>query len=325
MTLPSSLHSLPPADGERKPLRAGYAALLGRPNVGKSTLLNRLIGQKISITASKPQTTRHVILGIQTLPEAQIIYVDTPGLHRQGQRAMNRYLNRSAASVLGYVDVVVFLIEALRWTVEDEDVLQRLTDFAGPVVLAVNKVDRIADKQRLLPFLHERTSQREFVDVVPLAAINGDNVTALEKVITRLLPEQAFLFPKDQITTSSERFLAAELIREKLTRLLREELPYALTVEIERFAEEDRLVRIHALIWVERASQKGIVIGEKGVTLREVGRQARQDLERLLDRKVFLETWVKVREGWSDDERALQSLGYADPGMAMPSQGKEQG
>jgi len=177
----------------------------------------------------------------------------------------------------------------------------------------------------LLPFLHERTSQREFVDVVPLAAINGDNVTALEKVITRLLPEQAFLFPKDQITTSSERFLAAELIREKLTRLLREELPYALTVEIERFAEEDRLVRIHALIWVERASQKGIVIGEKGVTLREVGRQARQDLERLLDRKVFLETWVKVREGWSDDERALQSLGYADPGMAMPSQGKEQG
>ncbi|MFZ1827722.1 MAG: GTPase Era [Candidatus Competibacteraceae bacterium] len=325
MTLPSPLHSLPPADGERKPLRAGYAALLGRPNVGKSTLLNRLIGQKISITTPKPQTTRHVILGIQTLPETQIIYVDTPGLHRQGQRAMNRYLNRSAASVLGYVDVVVFLIEALRWTVEDEDVLQRLTDFAGPVVLAVNKVDRIADKQRLLPFLHERVGQREFVDVVPLAAINGDNVTALEQVITRLLPEQAFLFPKDQITTSSERFLAAELIREKLTRLLREELPYALTVEIERFAEEGRLVRIHALIWVERASQKGIVIGEKGVTLREVGRQARQDLERLLDRKVFLETWVKVREGWSDDERALQSLGYADPGMTMPAQGKDQG
>lgn len=325
MTLLSPLHSLPPADGERKPLRAGYAALLGRPNVGKSTLLNRLIGQKISITTPKPQTTRHVILGIQTLPETQIIYVDTPGLHRQGQRAMNRYLNRSAASVLGYVDVVVFLIEALRWTVEDEDVLQRLTDFAGPVVLAVNKIDRIADKQRLLPFLRERVGQREFVDVVPLAAINGDNVTALEQVITRLLPEQAFLFPKDQITTSSERFLAAELIREKLTRLLREELPYALTVEIERFVEEGRLVRIHALIWVERASQKGIVIGEKGVTLREVGRQARQDLERLLDRKVFLETWVKVREGWSDDERALQSLGYADPGMTMPAQGKDQG
>ncbi len=304
---------------------AGYAALLGRPNVGKSTLLNRLIGQKISITAPKPQTTRHVILGIQTLPEAQIVYVDTPGLHRQGRRAMNRYLNRAAASVLGYVDVVVFLIEALRWTVEDEDVLQRLTEFAGPVVLAVNKVDRIADKQRLLPFLHERAGQREFVEIVPLAAINGDNVATLEQVIARLLPEQDFLFPEDQITTSSERFLAAELIREKLTRLLREELPYALTVEIEHFVEEGRLVRIHALIWVERASQKGIVIGEKGATLREVGRQARQDLERLLDRKVFLETWVKVREGWSDDERALQSLGYADPGMTTLSRGKDQG
>ena len=299
---------------------AGYAALLGRPNVGKSTLLNRLIGQKISITAPKPQTTRHVILGIQTLPEAQIVYVDTPGLHRQGKRAMNRYLNRAAASVLGYVDVVVFLIEALRWTVEDEDVLQRLTEFTGPVVLAVNKVDRIADKQRLLPFLGEIASKRQFVEVVPLAAINGDNVVALEQMITRLLPEQEFLFPEDQITTSSERFLAAELIREKLTRLLREELPYALTVEIERFVEEGRLVRIHALIWVERASQKGIVIGEKGATLREVGRQARQDLERLLDRKVFLETWVKVREGWSDDERALQSLGYGDSGMTSRSQ-----
>lgn len=294
---------------------AGYAALLGRPNVGKSTLLNRLIGQKISITAPKPQTTRHVILGIQTLSEAQIVYVDTPGLHRQGRRAMNRYLNRSAASVLGYVDVVVFLIEALRWTGEDEDVLQRLTEFAGPVVLAVNKVDRIADKQRLLPFLQEIAGKRSFVEVVPMAAINGDNVAALEQAIAGLLPQQDFLFPPDQITTSSERFLAAELIREKLTRLLREELPYALTVEIEHFVEEGRLTRIYAVIWVERASQKGIVIGDKGATLREVGRQARQDLERLLDRKVYLETWVKVREGWSDDERALQSLGYAEAGI----------
>ena len=293
--------------------RAGYAALLGRPNVGKSTLLNRLIGQKISITAPKPQTTRHVILGIQTLPEAQIVYVDTPGLHRQNRRAMNRYLNRSAASVLGYVDVVIFLIEALRWSAEDEDVRQRLSGFAGPVVLAVNKVDRVADKGQLLPFLQERAAQQSFTEIVPLAAINGDNVAALEQAIIRLLPEQDFLYPEDQITTASERFLAAELIREKLTRLLRAELPYALTVEIERFVEEGSLVRIHALIWVERASQKGIVIGEKGALLREVGRQARQDLERLLDRKVFLETWVKVREGWSDDERALQSLGYANP------------
>jgi GTP-binding protein Era len=293
-------------------IRAGYAALLGRPNVGKSTLLNRLIGQKLSITAPKPQTTRHVILGIQTLPDAQIVYVDTPGLHRRGQRALNRHLNRAAASVLGYVDVVVWLVEALRWTEEDEDVLQRLTDFAGPVVLAVNKVDRIADKSRLLPFLRELAAKRSFSEVVPLAAIDGDNVVALEQVITRLLPVGDLLFPTDQITTASERFLAAELIREKLTRLLREELPYALTVEIERFADEGRLARIHAVVWVERETQKGIVIGEKGATLREVGRQAREDMERLFDRKVFLQTWVKVREGWSDDERALRSLGYAD-------------
>lgn len=293
-------------------VRAGYAALLGRPNVGKSTLLNRLIGQKLSITAPKPQTTRHVILGIQTLPDAQIVYVDTPGLHRRGQRALNRHLNRAAASVLGYVDVVVWLVEALRWTEEDEDVLQRLTDFAGPVVLAVNKVDRIPDKSRLLPFLQELAAKRSFSEMVPLAAIDGDNVVALEQVITRLLPVGDLLFPTDQITTASERFLAAELIREKLTRLLREELPYALTVEIERFAEEGRLARIHAVVWVERETQKGIVIGEKGATLREVGRQAREDMERLFDRKVFLQTWVKVREGWSDDERALRSLGYAD-------------
>ncbi len=296
--------------------RAGYAALLGRPNVGKSTLLNRLIGQKLSITAPKPQTTRHVILGIQTLPEAQIVYVDTPGLHRQGRRAMNRYLNRAAASVLGYVDVAVLLIEALRWTEEDGDVLQRLAAFSGPVVLAVNKTDRVADKTRLLPFLRDMAGRREFAEVVPLSAFKGDNVTVLEQAIARLLPVGDFLFPADQVTTASERFLAAELVREKLTRLLREELPYALTVEIERFAEEGRLTRIHAVIWVERTSQKGIVIGEKGATLREVGRQARQDLERLLGRPVFLETWVKVREGWSDDERALRSLGYADPGSS---------
>lgn len=296
------------------PTRAGYVALLGRPNVGKSTLLNRLIGQKISITAPKPQTTRHVILGIQTLPEAQIVYVDTPGLHRQGRQAMSRYLNRAAASVLGYVNVVVFLVEALRWVEEDDDVRQRLADFPGSVVLAVNKVDRIADKTRLLPFLQEVAGRRAFAGVVPLSALKGDNVAALEQIIARQLPISDFLFPPDQITTASERFLAAELIREKLTRLLREELPYALTVAIERFAEEERLTRVHAVIWVERASQKGIVIGEKGATLREVGRQARQDLERLLGRPVFLETWVKVREGWSDDERALQSLGYADAG-----------
>ncbi|MGB2680063.1 MAG: GTPase Era [Candidatus Competibacter sp.] len=294
------------------PRRAGYAALLGRPNVGKSTLLNRLIGQKISITAPKPQTTRHVILGIQTLPEAQIVYVDTPGLHRQAKRAINRYLNRAAASVLGYVDVVVFLIEALRWTEEDGDVLERLADFSGPVVLAVNKVDRVADKARLLPFIGELTAKQTFAEVVPLSALRGENVATLQEVVIRRLPVSEALFPEDQLTTASERFIAAELIREKLTRLLREEVPYSLTVEIEHFIEDQRLTRIGAVIWVEREAQKGIVIGAGGAVLREAGRQAREALERLLDRKVFLETWVKVREGWSDDERALQSLGYND-------------
>ena len=290
----------------------GFIAIVGRPNVGKSTLLNQILGQKVSITSKKPQTTRHRILGIDTDGAYQTIYVDTPGLHRQGRRAMNRYLNRAAASVLGYVDVVVFLIEALRWTDEDQDVLNRLADFPGPVVLAVNKVDRIADKARLLPFMQEIAGKRDFTEVAPLSALKGNNVIELELITARLLPVQGFLFPEDQLTTASERFLVAELIREKLTRLLREELPYALTVQIEQFIEEGQLVRVHAVIWVERASQKGIVIGEKGAALRDVGRQARQDMERLLGRKVFLETWVKVREGWSDDERALRSLGYAD-------------
>jgi len=299
---------------ETVPVRAGYAALIGRPNVGKSTLLNRLIGQKLSITAPKPQTTRHVLLGIQTLPQAQIVYVDTPGLHRQVGRAMGRYLNRAATSVLGYTDVVIFLIEALRWTEEDAAVLKRLTEFSGPVVLAVNKIDRIADKSRLLPFLADMAQKRPFAEIVPLAALTGDNVPALERGIVTLLPVGDFLFPPDQLTTASERFLAAELLREKLTRLLRQELPYALTVEIEHFVETERLVRIGAVIWVERDTQKGIVIGEGGATLREAGRQAREGMERAFGRKVFLETWVKVREGWSDDEQALRSLGYGDFG-----------
>jgi len=294
--------------------RAGYVALLGRPNVGKSTLLNRLIAHKISITSPKPQTTRHTILGIRTLESTQIVYVDTPGLHRNARRAMNRYMNRAAAGVLGYVDVVVMLIEALRWTGEDEAVLQRLREFAGPVVLAVNKVDRVVAKAQLLPFLQSLGSKGNFAGIVPLSARTGVNVDTLERLIAGLLPEGEFLFASDQITTASERFLAAELIREKLTRQLNQELPYALTVEIETFEEQGQVVHIGAVIWVERPGQKGIVIGEQGSVLKEVGRQARQEMERLLQRKVFLETWVKVREGWSDDDRALRSLGYQDEG-----------
>ena len=290
----------------------GYVALLGRPNVGKSTLLNRLIAHKISITSPKPQTTRHTILGIRTLESTQIIYVDTPGLHLNARRAMNRYMNRTAASVLSYVDVVVMLIEALRWTEEDEAILERLQAFTDPVILVINKVDRIAAKPQLLPFLQSLEGKRNFAEIVPLSARTGVNVDTLERLIAGLLPEGEFVFAPDQITTASERFLAAELIREKLTRLLRQELPYALTVEIETFKEQDQLLHIGAVIWVERPSQKGIVIGEQGSVLKAVGRQARQEMEKLFQRKVFLETWVKVREGWSDDDRALRRFGYQD-------------
>lgn len=290
----------------------GYVALLGRPNVGKSTLLNRLIAHKISITSPKPQTTRHTILGIRTLESTQIVYVDTPGLHLNARRAMNRYMNRAAASVLSYVDVVVMLIEALRWTEEDEAVLERLQEFTNPVILAANKVDRITVKSQLLPFLQSLDGKRNFAEIVPLSARTGVNVDKLEGLIASLLPEGEFIFAPDQITTASERFLAAELIREKLTRQLRQELPYALTVEIETFKEQDQLLHIGAVIWVERSSQKGIVIGEQGSVLKAVGRQARQEMEKLFQRKVFLETWVKVREGWSDDDRALRSFGYQD-------------
>ena len=292
--------------------RAGYVALLGRPNVGKSTLLNRLVAQKISITSPKPQTTRHTILGIRTFASTQIVYVDTPGLHLNARRAMNRYMNRAASHVLSYVDTVVLLVEALHWTEEDDAVLQRLTMFQGPVILAVNKVDRIADKARLLPFLQAVNAKWTFTESVPIAAKKGENVAVLERLIVNQLPESEFFFAEDQITTMGQRFMAAELIREKLTRCLREELPYALTVEIETFLEQGNLLRIGAVIWVERPGQKRIVIGEKGTVLKEVGRQARENMEKLFARKVFLETWVKVREGWSDDDHALRSLGYYD-------------
>jgi GTP-binding protein Era len=294
--------------------RAGYVALLGRPNVGKSTLLNHLLAQKISITAPKPQTTRHIILGIKTLAAAQIVYVDTPGLHRNAKRALNRYMNRSASGTLGYVDSVVLVLEALAWRDEDQDILERLEAFSGPVIAAVNKIDRAKDKRKLLPYLAELAQRREFAAIVPISALRKDNIAQLEDEIVKRLPESDFLFSPEQVTTASERFLAAELIREKLVRLLREELPYALTVEIEQFAEEGDLLRIQAIIWVERPGQKAIVIGARGETLKKVGQQAREDLEKLFQRKVFLQTWVKVRAGWSDDERALASLGYQEDG-----------
>jgi GTP-binding protein Era len=298
-----------------KNFRCGFIALVGRPNVGKSTLLNRLVGQKISITSRRPQTTRHRIIGIKTLASAQLIYVDTPGLHRYSGRAMNRHMNRTATMALQDVDVVVFLVEGLRWTPDDELVLAELEHLDCPVILAVNKVDLIADKETMLPGLQALSRKRVFAHVIPLSARKGDNVDQLETCVEALLPVGAPFFPEDQVTDRSERFLVAERIREKLFRKLARELPYGLSVEVEHFRRERHCVHIHALIWVERQSQKTIVIGKQGAVLREVGQQARIEIEKMLESKVNLKLWVKVKEGWADDERALKSLGYADDGQ----------
>ncbi len=293
-----------------EPFRCGLVALIGRPNVGKSTLLNHLLGQKLSITSRKPQTTRHQILGIKTTDRAQFVFVDTPGLHKPRKRALNRYLNRAASSVLPSVHAILFVVEALRWTEEDELVLEHVKRAGVPTILVVNKVDRIEDKAALLPYLAEVAQKHDFAAVVPVSALRHDNLDDLEAELLRLLPESEPMFPEDQITDRSVRFLAAEIIREKLMRSLGQELPYDLTVEVERFEEEGNLVRIGALIWVDRPNQKAIVIGKGGERLKQIGQQARKDIEAMLERKVFLELWVKVKSGWSDDERALQSLGY---------------
>ncbi len=290
--------------------RCGFVALVGRPNVGKSTLLNRLVGQKISITSRRAQTTRHRILGIKTQSDYQMLFVDTPGLHAAQPRAMNRYLNRAATDSLAAVDVVLFLTDGSRWQDDDDWVVQRLQDLSCPVIAVINKIDRIENKQTLLPFMGMLAGKREFADIIPLSARTGDRLAALEAAALRHLPVAPPCYDEDQVTDRTQRFLAAELVREKLFRKLGEEIPYALTVEIESFKEEGRLLRIHALIWVAKAGHKPIVIGHKGQLLKEVGREAREDMQQMFERKVFLQLWVKVKEGWADDERALRSLGY---------------
>lgn len=290
----------------------GYVAIVGRPNVGKSTLLNRILGQKISITANRPQTTRHRILGVKTEQTSQIVYVDTPGLHLGGKRAINKYMNRTAAGSITDVDVVVFVVDAMRWTDEDDHVLEKLEQATVPVILTVNKIDSIKNKEELLPHLKTISEKRQFLQVIPLSAQTGEGVDLLESEIKTVLPVSAPFFPEDQITDRSERFLAAELVREKLVRSFTQELPYSTTVEIEKFSMENEIRHIHAVIWVEREGQKGIIIGKKGQQLKRIGELARKDMERAFDGKVFLQLWVKVRSGWSDDERALRSLGYQD-------------
>ncbi|KAA0011463.1 GTPase Era [Billgrantia pellis] len=291
----------------------GFVAIVGRPNVGKSTLMNRVLGQKISITSRRPQTTRHQVMGIKTVNEAQFIYVDTPGIHilgRDRNKAINRFMNQAATQALRDVDCVVFIIDRTRWTEEDQIVLQRLEHVEAPVILAVNKVDRLEDKSTLLPWLAEVGARREFAAIIPLSAKHGTNVPELEAEVAKHLPEGIHHFPDDQITDRSQRFLAAELVREKIMRQLGDELPYQVTVEIEEFRDEGKIVYISALILVERAGQKKILIGDKGERIKSIGREARLDMERALDAKVMLNLWVKVKRGWSDDERALKSLGY---------------
>ncbi len=291
----------------------GFIAIVGRPNVGKSTLLNELLGQKISITSRKPQTTRHRIMGIHTEGPYQAIYVDTPGLHIEEKRAINRLMNRAASSSIGDVELVIFVVEGTNWTADDEMVVNKLRGLKSPVVLAINKIDNVTDKSKLLPHMSFLSEQMNFLDIVPISAEKGMNVDTIASIVRKRLPEAIHHFPEDYITDRSQRFMASEIIREKLMRFLGEELPYSVTVEIERFATNDRGgYDIHGLILVEREGQKKMVIGNKGQKIKTIGIEARQDMENMFDTKVHLELWVKVKSGWADDERALRSLGYGD-------------
>lgn len=293
--------------------RCGLVALVGRPNVGKSTLLNALIGFRLSIVSPRPQTTRHRILGISTSDAGQILYVDTPGLHRGAKRAMNRSLNRAARSAIAEVDVAVQLVEAGRFTDEDAAVHAALLERNVPRLLAVNKIDRQKDKRGMLPFVAEITAEHEFDEVFYVSALRRDGLTELSDGITRRLPQQAAIFDAEEVTDRSERFLAAEMVREQLMRRLDQELPYATTVVIEDFGErDDGITEIHAVIWVERQGQKAIVIGRGGEQLKDIGSSARRTMERVFERRVYLRLWVKVREGWVDDENALKRFGYTD-------------
>ncbi|AVO51744.1 GTPase Era [Ectopseudomonas mendocina] len=292
--------------------RCGYVAIVGRPNVGKSTLLNHILGQKLAITSRKPQTTRHNMLGIKTEGEIQAVYVDTPGLHKHNDKALNRYMNRSATTALKDVDVVVFVVDRMRWTDEDQLVLEKVQHVKCPILLAVNKADRLEDKSELLPHLNWLAEQLPQAEIVPISALQGQNLDTLEKLVGERLPESEHFYPEDQITDRSSRFLAAELIREKIMRQLGAELPYQITVEIEEFKQEGRILHIHGLILVERDGQKKIIIGDKGERIKRIGQDARKDMETMFDSKVMLNLWVKVKGGWSDDERALRSLGYLD-------------
>lgn len=291
----------------------GMIAIVGRPNVGKSTLLNTIIEQKVSITSRKPQTTRHRIMGIHTEDNYQAVYVDTPGLHIEEKRAINRLMNRAASSSIGDVELIIFVVEGTKWNEDDEMVLNKIALSGKPIVIAINKMDQVKEKEELLPHLQWLSEKGNFLDIVPMSATQNKNIDLIKERVREVLPPCEFYFPEDYVTDRSMRFLAAEIIREKLMRFMGEELPYSVTVEIEQFKWQDNGVwQINGLILVERQTQKRMVIGNKGEKLKVIGREARKDLEAMLDNKVFLELWVKVKSGWADDERALRSLGYGD-------------
>lgn len=290
--------------------KTGYVALIGKPNTGKSTLMNALIGEKISITAHRPQTTRHQILGIKTTHGYQCIFVDTPGIHDNNKKLIHRYMNRAATSILSDVDLICVLLEVKYFNKDDEKILNRVKDF-DKVIIVLNKIDQIS-KQDCLPIMRRIAEYASGREIVPVSALEKENLDRLETIIISRLPEGVPQFPDDQITDKSMRFIAAEIIREKLFRLLKQELPYSITVSVDHYKEEADLVRISATIWVERKSQKGIVIGKNGSLLKKIGTQARKDIQRLVENKVYLQLWVKIREDWADDEQSLAAFGYSD-------------
>ena len=300
------------SDAETVTPHVGHVAILGRPNVGKSTLINALVGYKVSIVSSKAQTTRHRVLGISTRDEGQIVYVDTPGLHDDAKRAINRYMNRAARGAMVDVQLVALVIEAGQWRAEDERAFTAVRESGLPCALIINKVDRIKDKAELLPFIAEVSRERSFAAVFPVSAEKRVGLDDLERGLLQLLPEGEPMFAEDEVTDRSERFIVSELVREQLMRQLGDELPYSGTVAIEQFEDEGKLLRIAATIWVEREGQKAIVIGAGGTRIRSIGTSARMAIEEQLERKVFLQLWCKVRSDWSDDEAALRRFGYTD-------------
>ncbi len=292
--------------------RSGYTVLLGRPNVGKSTLLNKLLGQKLAITSHKPQTTRHRILGIHSSEQGQIVFIDTPGLHERGTKAMNRYLNRTAHTALLDVDLVLFVVQACAWTEEDASVLTAIKRAGIATIAVVNKIDLISQKQALLPFIAELSARHDFVEVIPVSAQSGDNIELLLSRVLAGLPAGEAIFPEDQISDRSERFFAAELLREQLIRRYHRELPYAVTVEIERFVEQDGRYEIAAVIWVEREGQRAILLGKNGQAMKEAATAARMAMIDFFQTRVHLDVWVKVKKNWSNEEASLVQLGYTD-------------